>query len=69
MSMIFSKFWRWYNSHKTFNTGFTAGLFVLQLVHTIILRYSGLPQLILLVKSVASDFLFEFEKRDNPSCK
>ncbi len=30
---IFSKFWRWYESHKTFNTGFTAGLFVLQLIH------------------------------------
>ncbi|MEK7575299.1 MAG: hypothetical protein AAB511_03665 [Patescibacteria group bacterium] len=30
---IFSKFWGWYNSHKTFNTGLAAGLFLLQLVH------------------------------------
>ena len=30
---IFSKFWSWYNSHKTFNTGLAAGLFLLQLVH------------------------------------
>ncbi len=28
-----SRFWSWYNSHQTFNTGFTAGLFLLQLVH------------------------------------
>lgn len=31
--MFFSKFWRWYNEHKTFNTGVSAGLFLLQLVH------------------------------------
>ncbi|MDO8483059.1 MAG: hypothetical protein Q7S86_04560 [bacterium] len=33
MRNLLSRFWSWYNSHKTFNTGFTAGLFVLQLVH------------------------------------
>lgn len=30
---LFSKFWNWYNTHKTFNTGLAAGLFLLQLVH------------------------------------
>lgn len=27
------RFWGWYNSHKRFNTGLAAGLFLLQLVH------------------------------------
>ncbi len=30
---LIRSFWSWYNSHKTFNTGLAAGLFLLQLGH------------------------------------
>lgn len=30
---IFSRFWSWYNAHKTLNTGIAAGFFVWQLFH------------------------------------
>lgn len=33
MRALVHRFWDWYNSHKLFNTGLAAGLFLLQLVH------------------------------------
>lgn len=33
MNNWFKKFWQWYQSHLTLNTGVAAGLFILQLIH------------------------------------
>ncbi len=30
---MFNKFWKWYESHTTLNTGISAGLFTIQLIH------------------------------------
>jgi len=33
--MLFKKFWQWYERNYTFNVGFAAGLFLLQIFHLI----------------------------------
>ena len=33
MKKLLNKFWKWYESHTTLNTGIASGLFTIQLVH------------------------------------
>jgi hypothetical protein len=33
MKSLFTKFWKWYDSHTTFNIGVASGLFTIQLIH------------------------------------